>query len=344
MNTENQLTLIEKTDLVPFFTKGDSVNETLQKIAKEARAHVPDVSTLKGRNAIKANVTMVTKCKTYLQAQRKNLADEYKAIPKQIDATGRVVTSFMEDLQAEVRQVLTCWEVDQAAIKAEENRIITVNADHEIAILMFNDYLREMIAEELKAEAERVQAKADQIARDKKIADDAAENARLKSEAKAADDKAQAAREIEEANQRQIASDKAAKEAAEKAVIDAEQAEQRRIQEAKDYEDSQRLQTEAAEALRLKNIETAKLEKIASEKAKQKAIEDAENRERQRVADEKAAIKKAADDREANVAHKKAINNAALEAFVNAGLSADDGKIALNAIYKNLIPNVTIVY
>ena len=303
---------------------------------KEQRKYVKD-SALHINNILKK----LERARIDKPSEYKKVVNTEAALIKERLEKANSPFSVLIDNYTEKRKQIIATQKEEEAKKALK---IKVDDDHEIAIIMFNDYLRERIAEEYKAEAERVQAKADQIARDKKIADDAAENARLKAEEKAADDKAQAAREIEKANQRQIASDKAAKEAAEKAVIDAEQAEQRRIQEAKDYEASQSLQIAEAEELRLKNIEMAELVKIEAEKTKQKAIEDTENRERQRVADENEAIKKAAAERESDIVNKKTINKAALEAFVNVGLSVSDGKIALNAIYKKLIPKVTIVY
>jgi len=75
MEMSNELAVVENLDLVPFFTKGDKVDDVLAAIAEKARQHVPDVSTDKGRKAIKANVTFVTKSKTFLEKQRKTLAD-----------------------------------------------------------------------------------------------------------------------------------------------------------------------------------------------------------------------------------------------------------------------------
>ena len=41
---------------MPFFTEGKDLDETLEAIAVEARKHVPDVSTDKGRKAITKNI------------------------------------------------------------------------------------------------------------------------------------------------------------------------------------------------------------------------------------------------------------------------------------------------
>lgn len=59
----NELVVIKDLELVPFFTKGDSIDDVLQQIAKEAHSLVPDVSTAKGRKAITANVSKVTSSK-----------------------------------------------------------------------------------------------------------------------------------------------------------------------------------------------------------------------------------------------------------------------------------------
>lgn len=115
----NQLAVLEKLEVVPFFTKGENLETILDRIEKEALEHVPDVSTLKGRNAIKANITLVTSSKTYLEKEGKKLADEYKLIPKVIDATRKSVKERLADVIVKCRVKLNEWEEEQKQIKAD---------------------------------------------------------------------------------------------------------------------------------------------------------------------------------------------------------------------------------
>lgn len=244
----NELLVLEKVEMVPFFTKGQNVKDVLSAIEEEALSFVPDVSTAKGRAAIKAMVTKVTKSKTYLEKHGKDLAAEYKAIPKVIDANRREVKERLTAIAEAVRSPLTQYEAEQAEIE----RLKLVEADHEIGLLLNEKYDKERaerIEQERKAEAERqAQLKADQEERERRIAEEAAANA--KAEAKAA-------------KQRAI-------EAETRAKVEAEQAELRRIE----AEKQAKLNAEkAAEQARLAEIarQEAEAKSIADEQAKREA-------------------------------------------------------------------------
>ena len=197
----NELLVLEKVEMVPFFTKGQNVKDVLSAIEEEALSFVPDVTTAKGRAAIKAMVTKVTKSKTYLEKHGKDLAAEYKAIPKVIDANRREVKDRLTTIAEAVRAPLTQYEAEQAEIE----RLNLVEADHEIGLLLNEKYDKERaehIEQERKAEEDRqTQLKAEQEEREKRIAEEAAENAR----------KAEISRQ--EAEAKRITDEKAALEA-----------------------------------------------------------------------------------------------------------------------------------
>lgn len=334
MTTENQLAVIEKTDLVPFFTKGDHVDDVLAKIAEEARAHVPDTSTLKGRNAIKANITKIKKCKTFLESKGKDLAAEYKAIPKVIDENRRKVKDFLNSVEDECRLSLTEWEDEQARIKAEEEaakaeaeRKEQVNADHELAILMYADYQREQ--EEL-----RIKAETEQKARDEEIARQAAEQARIEAERKAAEEQ----QRIENERLEAIRREEQAKAAAEQAKRDAEAAEARRIQDAKDAEERRIREAKEAE-------ERADQQRIAAEIEAKRQAEAAAAEERQRFEREEQERIAEQQRREADKAHRGKINRGAMNGLVaSAGLTEEQAKAVVTAIAKGQVPSIVIQY
>ena len=162
----NELVVIENLDLVPFFTKGDSLDSTLERIEKEMLSFVPgDLSVKKNRDAVKAMVTKVTSSKTYLEKEGKALAAEYKEIPKRIDANRKKTKDFLTELGAKVRQPLTEWEVEDKRIKAEEaariddekkvedDRKAKLAADKAHAARIHNQMIHEFVANGMDKDA-----------------------------------------------------------------------------------------------------------------------------------------------------------------------------------------------
>lgn len=307
----NEILVIEKVEIVPFFTAGAGVDATLEAIAKEVRSHVPDVSTTKGRDAIKATVTKVVKSKTFLESKGKELAAEYKEIPKRIDANRKKAKDFLTELQAEIRKPLTDWEDEQARI-AEQKRLdeefeklkAQIEFDHEIAILLnekFDRDLAEQLAEQAKLEAERLaKLEVERIERENKI--------RIEAAAKAEREKLEAIALAKQAELYRIESEKRAK-------FEAEQAEIRRIEAAKQAEINAQLAAEKARA---------------DEIAKQQAIKAAEEAEQKR--------------KEANVKHVSMIRTQAKESIMALGFTEDDAKKLVLAINNGLVANCVINY
>ena len=97
--------------------------------------------------------------------------------------------------------------------------------------------------------------------------------------------------------------------------IDAENAEKQRI-----------IDAENAEKKRLADIEAAKQAQIAQQKAEEVRL---------------AAEQKARDD---DKEHRANINNMAMSALVNTGLSEDQAKAVVIALVKGQIPNATLTY
>ncbi|NRA81174.1 MAG: hypothetical protein HRU18_23485 [Pseudoalteromonas sp.] len=329
----NELVVIEKLELVPFFTKGNLVDDVLAKIKAEAMAHVPDVSTKKGRDAIKANVTKVTKSKTYLESQGKDLAAEYKLIPKAIDANRKKTKDFLNDLQIEIRQPLTDWEDEQKRIEAEElakQQALKVQAerdsDHELATLQFEAAMRDREIEKQRLIQERLD-------QDEAIRVKAATDAKLKAEQEAQAD-------IDKANRDKILAEQAvinAKAKADQEIIDAKNREDQLKQAAIKAEEFAKFQSEQAELRRTE----------AEKKSTQDAIDSAENArlaqvELQRLADKQLADEKAA--READVSNRTKKNNEAKGCLMELGFDERDAKKIIIAIAQGQIHNVGINY
>lgn len=197
------------------------------------------------------------------------------------------------------------------------------------------------------AEAERVrreQAEREQRERDERIAREAAERARAEAERLARDEAARVAAVAERERLRaELAASEAARvarEATERAEREKAAAEARAAQAEHDRiasEERARQQAEQAarqaEAARAAAAEQAERDRTAAIEA-----------ERRRVADEQKAIAAADAKREANKRHRAKINNAARDALVAAGLTAEQAVVAITAIAKGDVPNVKISY
>ena len=101
-----------------------------------------------------------------------------------------------------------------------------------------------------------------------------------------------------------------------------------------------KLQAERAER---DKSEAQQREAQAKADADRKAAE-AVAEEQRRVAAQAAADAKEAKRREADKAHKAAINSAALQAFVTGGMTEECAKLAVTLIAKKSIPAVSITY
>lgn len=323
MSEVTDLVVIEKSSAMAVFTNNEQLDPIIEKIEKEARSLVPDVSTRKGRDAIASMAHKVARSKTYIDNAGKDLVAELKALPKQIDESRRIVRERLDALKDEVRRPLTEWEAEQERIKAEEAmnamhaEALEMNirfdqelaakfeADHEMALLMNKDFDRDR--EEQRHLAEQAQRE-----RDEQLKQEAAEQARRDAEAKhKAEIEAAARREAEE---------KARAELAERQRIEAEQRAAREKQEAEARAEREKAAAVEAERLKAKQAEAARL---AEEK---------------RIADEQAK-------READVKHRKTVGTNIVNALTShTSLTREQAIEVLTALKDDLIPCAKIHY
>lgn len=324
MTTENKelAFMPPKETAMAVFTGANSIDPFLSHIRAEIDAFVPDLSTKKGRDAIASMAYKVSQSKSALEAVGKALADEAKEIPKKIDATRKHVKDTLDSWRDEVRKPLDDWEAEQKAIEAKRLADIAakelqdqVDRDHELAIFLYADYLRQKEEAEKQAIIDAENAAKAQKEREEQIAKEAAEKAAADERQRLSDEQA-----------RKDAEAKAAIERAEREKVEAENARLRQEQQARDA---------AAKA------EQDRLAAIAKAEAdKQAAIEA----ERKRQADAAEAERLAAEQRERNKAHAKKINNEILQDFMAQGLSEDCAKTAITAMAKGLVRNIKVLY
>ncbi len=119
MAESKALIAVEKLVPADIFKSG-GMDPVLAEIEREAKALVPDLTTVKGRKAIASNAAKVASSKTFLDKMGKTLKDGYKAIIDPIDGERRKTREFLDALKIEVRKPLTDWEAAEKTRKEEE--------------------------------------------------------------------------------------------------------------------------------------------------------------------------------------------------------------------------------
>jgi len=368
MSESGQVSVIihPKNALEVFTNQSEQLDPILLAIEKEARALVADVSTKAGRDAIRSNAAKVAKAKVAIEKAGKALADEQKQIPKLIDRARKHSKQFLDELQIDVRKDLTAWEKSEAdrklnlevrlselknlsnfEFKPTAEQILTV-LNKANAIELGEDW-DEFLAQATEEKSRVVASLQKDYETTLKAEQDAAELEKLRAEqaerkAKEDADRAKAEAEAKaKADAERIEKEKA--EAVAQAKADAEAKAKKEAELAEAKAEADRLKAEKAKA---DAIQKAKQAKAKAEKDKEEAIAkvkaDAEAKEAKRLAlieQENEAQRKREQDKE----HRKAINNRALQAFVDvSGISEEQAKFIITAIAEGKIPNIAINY
>ncbi|MBP8062483.1 MAG: hypothetical protein KAY29_01315 [Brevundimonas sp.] len=124
--TENlpALALPEGTALVALFKTENGLDPLIERIAAEVRAHKPDLTTAKGRDAIKSLAYKVARSKTMLDDAGKLLTDEQRKAISTVDAARRKMREALDALKDEARKPLDDWEAAEATrIQNLKNRL-----------------------------------------------------------------------------------------------------------------------------------------------------------------------------------------------------------------------------
>lgn len=384
MSAEQQLAVVPPQETaMAVFSADKGLEPWLQQIRVEIDGFTPDISSRKGRDAIASMAYKVARSKTALDNVGKQLVADLKEIPKKIDAERKRVRDTLDAWQEEVRRPLTEWQAAEdrrvddhndgiqrlkdLAVFAETPtaaHVTQVIADLELVALDDNweeflpeaaqvkdkslATLRALLADRTKHEAELAEiakfnaekAERDQQERDAAIARAAVEKAqREAAEAAQAERDAAARREqalIDQAAQAKRDADQKARDAEAAAANQALQ-----LKLAADQAERQKLQ---AEADRVAAAERAKQQAIEAEQRQAAAVEKARLAEIARANAAADEINRQAAAREADLEHKKAINRAALEAFIAGGMPEACAKQAVTLIAQRKIPAISISY
>lgn len=330
-----ELEIADQNIVVAAFKTPGGTTELFERIAQEARSHVPDVTTKKGRDQIGSLAMKVSKSKTFIEKCGKELVADQKAQIKLIDDDRIATVKKFDELRNEILAPRDAWE------QAEKDRV----AKHEEAIQFIKNhsYISDASALKLKGDIEFLEnlsigPQYEEYEEQAKLAKfetlevlRKALVTREKYEAEQAE--LERLRQAEMLRQQQERDAQIAREAAEKATREAEE---------KARFEAERVEREKREA----EQREARL-KAEKEAAELRAVQAAEN-ERKRIEAEQfaqaEAERKAEEARLADVEHRKQICGEALKGLTDLGVSAEQGKAILNAINKGLVPHVSIKF
>lgn len=350
----NDIIAIVTATPVTVLTDEAKYSEFYTAMKAEVSAHVPDISSDKGRKEIAALAYKVTRTKTAIDAAGKKLNEDARAKINVVNASRRKIWKELETLAEEARAPLTSWEQAEVAREAAvhtwyaalreastlsspdegsnriADRIGTVEA-MDIDPAVFGDATD--FAQHTKTQSLATLTTA--LERAKKYEADQAELARLREEAEA-----RAAAEVE----RQRAENEA-KEQAERVAREA-LAEQARVQAEKE----RAAQAEAeAKAREERAVEAARQEakrKADAEHAAELARVEAERLKLERAEAERLAAieatRKADEARQADRAHRSEVMAAAKTAIMLLAVDEEAAKKIVLAIVAGEIPNVTL--
>lgn len=337
-----ELEIADQNIVVAAFRKPGGTTELFERIAQEARSHVPDVTTKKGRDQIGSLALKISKSKTFIEKCGKELVADQKAQIKLIDDDRIATVKKFDELRNEILAPRDAWEQAEKDRVAKHEQFIDVirmtaaicqNPENPWASINIKDSISDLENLVIDSSLEEYEEQA-------KLAKFESLELLRKSLAQAEQREAEQAelerlRQAEILRQQQEREAQIAREAAEKATRETEE---------KARFEAERVQREKAEA----EQREARL-KAEKEAAELRAVQAAEN-ERKRIEAEQLAqaeaARKAEEARLADVEHRRQINREALEAIkgVCPELSEPQVKSLVGAIISGLIPHVSIKY
>lgn len=353
-----ELQVIEQNAIVQAFSQVGGTQQLVARIAEEARKHVPDVTTKKGRDAIGSVAMKVSKSKTLISKLGKDLVAEEKARIKLVDADRIQAEKELDALRDEILAPRDAWEQAEKDRVAKHETTISVirmplsliqNEDGEWTAQSIKDAISglenrviDSSFEEYEEQAKLAKFETLEVLRKALIAREKYEAEQAELERLRIAEQQRIQQEHEERIARE-ATEKATREAEEKARLEAERVQREKL-EAEQREARLKAEKEAAllreEQLKQQAIEREKQAEID----RQNAIEAERKRIEQEAQAKAEAERKAEEARLANVEHRKQIYSEALKGLTDLGLSVDQGKAVLNAINKGLVPHVSIKF
>ncbi len=332
-----QLTVIEQGRMNPIeIFGGNGIDPVIDKIEREVRSRELDISTPQGRKDIASLAYKVARSKTTLDAMGKSLTDDAREKISSIDAERRKMRTRLDALRDDVRSPLTAWEdKEKDRIKAHEGALSDLEKmgsfDTTPPSVDVLERIDAMATFHVSRDWEEFSSRAGKVCQETRH-----ELSRFYEELRDKEAKQlelDRARKEVAAREARAHDEEVARKAAEKAKAEAEARAQAEKVAAHAAEERRR----AEDAAKIRAAEKAKAE------AEQKAV-TAAKKERDRIEKEKAERERAEKARAENIKHCQKINDEAVTALLEAGLSDAAAKIAIDAISSHRIAHVKIIY
>lgn len=333
-DTDQTPLIIEPKTALQVLTDPAEFDAFYARVKAETDKLIPDVSTAKGRDEIRATAMKVVKSKTAIDKAGLALTAEWRANTDKVNTSRSSIKERLDALRDEVRKPLTEWEaaeearetavkatlaeLQSAAVVRIEDTVATVHARLEQVIAVeidderFQEYaaaarshqetttatLQAAVARLTKEASDRAELARLQAAEAERLARQ--ESERLAAEAKALEEAEAEARADAEAERRRGEDERAAQAKADEEARTARDREEREAATAKAAADAQaETERKAAEALAAQEAahraEVARLENEA-----QARIDEAARLEREREAEAKRIADAAEVERLAN--------------------------------------------
>ena len=349
ITTSTALALPEKASLEVMFRKDGGLDPLIAKLEAAVRAHVPDLTTKKGRDAIKSLAYTVARSKTALDEAGKQLNEEARAQIAVVDAARRKIRDKLDALRDEARKPLDEWEAAEEArveaLKARLDRLANAapaedTSDSIKALITrveqtaIDDSWAEYLPHAGKAKDATLNRLRAQLAATEQREAEQAELARLRAEAEARAEEDRKRREAEEAEARRIEAEKAEAERLAQIEREKQEAAERAKREAEEKAEKAALRA-AAEALEAENRH-----KRALEEAERRA-EAAAQAERDRIEAERIAEAEAQRKREENTRIRNRVKREIVAALTAIAGDASPEQIA-DALIAGSIPHCTV--
>lgn len=329
----------------------------LTLIKDEVNSFVPDISTEKGRDEIKANGRKIAKIRNRIEDVKKTVTEQWRVKTNEVNAQARDIKARLEELEELALKPLTDFNnAEKERIEAHEARIAQIDfyarqnisnietAQEHLANLaeLVNHDWQEFSGRAMRSYDASVDYVNEQLVRLQEIARQQAELEELNRKAEEARQKEreeQIRREAEEKARREV---EAKAEAERQAILKAEQERIEAENRAKLRAEQDKLEAERRKAQAEKEALEAEISKQKAEAEKIKRDAEAKAlREKQEAEQLEADRIK----READLNHRKAINNAIADSFVGiAGVTREQAIEIIKAIAKKEIPNISIEY
>lgn len=368
MSNATEIAVIEVTpELAPAIYVSGGLKGYFEQVKQAVSGEVPDLTTKKGRDRIASLAAQVSRSKTTVEKPGRDYLKRIKELPKEVEAELREWVRGCDELRDQVREPLTVVENqykdriaeilalgDTGCVDGVTSEIVAehvANLESVDISDMWPEWQKEARAAIANATTKAKQ-NLDRITKDEQAAAEMAriqaENYRLEQEAR---DRRIAEQAAESARQEEAKRQQAERDAAERRELDA----RRLAQEAVEREEKARRDAEQAEAARQqaeeRRISEAEQAEIARKLAEQKAADDAaraaemaKQAERQRIYDERIQREHEEAKRLADREHMGSINRGIVADMAKAGLSEEQAKQLIRMIVSGEIKNVTIKY